>query len=203
MGEVAEQVGRFVNAYSGDLRDESLDGQRVVVGGIVTGMRTVITKRQETMAIATIEDLQGSIEVVVFPRLFETTRADLARRRRSCSSPAGSTTRARRSRSWPTSWPTGTTPWPAARRPSPARSRPAIAAAAAVARVGSRSRSGRVRAARGAVPCAVPVRRRRARLGAGASMPTGHRRTAHAPHHPGRARSRRTSRPAGAMAGDR
>jgi DNA polymerase-3 subunit alpha len=75
MGEVAEQVGRFVNAYSGDLKDEALDGQRVVVGGIVTGLRTVITKRQESMAIATLEDLQGSIEVVVFPRLFETTRA--------------------------------------------------------------------------------------------------------------------------------
>ena len=75
MGEVAEQVGRFVNAYSGDLKDESLDGQRVVVGGIVTGLRTVITKRQESMAIVTIEDLQGSIEVVVFPRLYETTRA--------------------------------------------------------------------------------------------------------------------------------
>lgn len=74
MGEVAEQVGRFVNAYSGDLRDETLDGQRVVVGGIVTAQRTVITKRQETMAIVTLEDLQGSIEVVVFPRLFETTR---------------------------------------------------------------------------------------------------------------------------------
>ena len=74
MGEVAEQVGRFVNAYSGDLRDESLDGQRVVVGGIITAQRTVITKRQETMAIVTLEDLQGSIEVVVFPRLFETTR---------------------------------------------------------------------------------------------------------------------------------
>ncbi len=75
MGEVAEQVGRFVNAYSGDLKDESLDGQRVVVGGIVTGLRSVITKRQDSMAIATIEDLQGSIEVVVFPRLYETTRA--------------------------------------------------------------------------------------------------------------------------------
>jgi len=74
MGEVAEQVGRYVNAYSGDLKDESLDGQRVVVGGIVTGIRTVITKRQESMAIATLEDLQGSIEVVVFPRLYETTR---------------------------------------------------------------------------------------------------------------------------------
>jgi DNA polymerase-3 subunit alpha len=74
MGEVAEQVGRYVNAYSGDLRDESLDEQRVVVGGIITAQRTVITKRQETMAIVTVEDLQGSIEVVVFPRLFETTR---------------------------------------------------------------------------------------------------------------------------------
>jgi DNA polymerase-3 subunit alpha len=73
MGEVAEQVGRFVNAYSGDLRDESLDGQRVVVGGIVTSVRGVITKAKAAMAIATIEDLQGSIEVVVFPRLYETT----------------------------------------------------------------------------------------------------------------------------------
>jgi DNA polymerase III subunit alpha len=77
MGEVAEQVGRYVNAYSGDLKDEALDGQRVVVGGIVTGSRTVITKRQEAMAIVTIEDLQGSIEVVVFPRLYETTRPTL------------------------------------------------------------------------------------------------------------------------------
>ena len=74
MGEVAEQVGRFVNAYSGDLKDESLDGQRVVVGGIVTGVRTVVTKRNETMAIVTLEDLQGTVEVVVFPRLYETTR---------------------------------------------------------------------------------------------------------------------------------
>jgi DNA polymerase-3 subunit alpha len=74
MGEVAEQVGRFVNAYSGDLKDEALDGQRVVVGGIVTGIRQVITKRQEAMAIATIEDLQGSIEVVVFPRMYEASR---------------------------------------------------------------------------------------------------------------------------------
>jgi hypothetical protein len=73
MGEVAEQVGRFVTAYSSDLRDESLDGQRVVVGGIVTGVRTVITKAKATMAIVTLEDLQGTIEVVVFPRLHEQT----------------------------------------------------------------------------------------------------------------------------------
>ncbi len=72
--EIAEAIGPFVSAYSGDLRDESLDQQRVVVCGIVTGVRTVITKAKATMAIATIEDLQGSVEVVVFPRLYETTR---------------------------------------------------------------------------------------------------------------------------------
>ena len=80
MGEVAEQVGHFVNAYSSDLRDESLDGQRVVVGGIVTGLRTVVTKAGAQMAIVTVEDLQGSIEVVVFPRLYEQTRPRVDRR---------------------------------------------------------------------------------------------------------------------------
>jgi DNA polymerase-3 subunit alpha len=73
LGEVAERIGRFVTAYSGELRDESLDGQRIVVGGVVTGIRTVITKSRSTMAVATLEDLQGAIEVVVFPRLYEQT----------------------------------------------------------------------------------------------------------------------------------
>jgi len=73
MGEVAEAVGRFVTAYSGDLRDESLDGQRVVVCGIVTGIRSVITKARATMAVVTMEDLQGTIEIIVFPRTYEET----------------------------------------------------------------------------------------------------------------------------------
>jgi hypothetical protein len=45
----------------------------VVVAGIVTARRTVVTKAKAAMAIVTMEDLQGSIEVVVFPRMFETT----------------------------------------------------------------------------------------------------------------------------------
>ena len=73
MGEVADRVGDFVTAYSGDLRDESLDGQRLVIGGIVVGSRTVITRTRSTMSVVTLEDLQGSIEVVVFPRLYEQT----------------------------------------------------------------------------------------------------------------------------------
>jgi hypothetical protein len=79
MGEVAEQVGEYVTAYSGDLRsDETLDGQRLVVGGIVVGSRTVVTRTRSTMAVVTLEDLQGSIEVVVFPRLYEQTASTWA-----------------------------------------------------------------------------------------------------------------------------
>lgn len=73
MGEVADRVGEFVTAYSGDLREESLDGQRLVVCGIVVGSRTIITRARSTMAAVTLEDLQGSLEVVVFPRLYEQT----------------------------------------------------------------------------------------------------------------------------------
>jgi hypothetical protein len=40
----------------------------------VTAIRTVITKRQETMAFVTLEDLQGAVEIVVFPRTYETSR---------------------------------------------------------------------------------------------------------------------------------
>ncbi len=64
----------FVTAYSGDLKsDETLDGQRLVVGGIVVASRTVVTRTRSTMSVVTLEDLQGSIEVVVFPRLYEQT----------------------------------------------------------------------------------------------------------------------------------
>ena len=72
LGDIAEPIGRFVTAYSGDLGEE-LDQQRVVVGGIITGVRTVVTKARATMAVATLEDLQGSLEVVVFPKTLEAT----------------------------------------------------------------------------------------------------------------------------------
>jgi hypothetical protein len=78
MGEIADQVGQYVTAYAGDLGDESLDGQRVVLGGIVTGARTVITRSRATMAVVTLEDLQGSLEVVVFPKLYEQTMSTWA-----------------------------------------------------------------------------------------------------------------------------
>jgi DNA polymerase-3 subunit alpha len=78
LGSIAEQLGQYVTAYSADLKDESLDGQRVVMGGIVTGLRLVTTRNRETMAVATLEDLQGTLEVVVFPRMYATSAGTFA-----------------------------------------------------------------------------------------------------------------------------
>jgi DNA polymerase-3 subunit alpha len=72
LGALADQIAQFATAFSGDLKDESLDGQRVVMGGIVTGLRTIVTRNKETMAVAAFEDLQGTVEVVVFPRMYAT-----------------------------------------------------------------------------------------------------------------------------------
>ena len=78
LNSISLQIDDFVSAYTGDLKDESLDGQRLVIGGIVTGVRTVVTRNKETMAIAVLEDLQGTIEVVVFPRMYATSAGTFA-----------------------------------------------------------------------------------------------------------------------------
>ena len=74
LGEVAERIGRYVTAYSGELGEEQ-DQRRVVIGGVMTGLRTVVTKSRATMGVATLEDLQGSLEVIVFPKVLEQTAA--------------------------------------------------------------------------------------------------------------------------------
>jgi len=50
------------------------DDAGVVVGGIVTNIKTHVTKRkQERMAFLSVEDMDGSFEVVVFADLFTKT----------------------------------------------------------------------------------------------------------------------------------
>jgi len=67
---VADQISQFNPTRSSDLRDEALEGQNVLMAGIVSSSRTAVTRARETMAIVTMEDLQGVFEVVVFPRLY-------------------------------------------------------------------------------------------------------------------------------------
>ncbi len=47
------------------------DGQREVIGGVITGITIKHTKNNKTMAFLTVEDLLGTVEVVVFPRDYE------------------------------------------------------------------------------------------------------------------------------------
>lgn len=47
------------------------DGSTAVIGGMITGKTIKYTKTNKTMAFLTLEDLVGTVEVVVFPRDYE------------------------------------------------------------------------------------------------------------------------------------
>ncbi len=47
------------------------DGARETVGGIITSKTVKYTKNNKTMAFLTIEDLAGTVEIVVFPKDYE------------------------------------------------------------------------------------------------------------------------------------
>jgi len=49
---------------------ESSEEKKVILGGIINSFRQTITKRGEMMASFQLEDLSGTIEVLVFPRVF-------------------------------------------------------------------------------------------------------------------------------------
>jgi DNA polymerase III subunit alpha len=72
LGDIADQLPDYVTAYSGDLAEES-DQAKVTLGGIIQSTRRVVTRAGATMLVATLEDLQGSVEVVVFPKVFAET----------------------------------------------------------------------------------------------------------------------------------
>jgi DNA polymerase-3 subunit alpha len=52
---------------------EELDKQKVVLGGTITGARRLTTKKGDTMCVAQLEDMYGSVGVTIFPRLYEET----------------------------------------------------------------------------------------------------------------------------------
>ena len=51
------------------------DGVRQIVGGMITDKTVKHTKTNQMMAFVTVEDLLGTVEVVVFPRDYEKNRA--------------------------------------------------------------------------------------------------------------------------------
>lgn len=51
--------------------EERSDGQVITIGGLVTGVQRKTTKQGSMWAIVTLEDLEGAVEVMVFPQSYQ------------------------------------------------------------------------------------------------------------------------------------
>ena len=56
---------------------EVQDNEDFVIGGMIAGKSIKTTRNNQMMAYLTIEDLEGMVEVILFPRVFERYRAML------------------------------------------------------------------------------------------------------------------------------
>ena len=58
--------------------DDRSDGAPVTLAGLITGLQRKMTKRGDSWAIATLEDLEGVIDVMVFPQTYQLVATQLA-----------------------------------------------------------------------------------------------------------------------------
>lgn len=62
-------IDKFANANAVTIK-EAEDGAPVRIGGLISTFRNLRTKKGDPMAFATVEDPQGTVEVVVFPETY-------------------------------------------------------------------------------------------------------------------------------------
>ena len=77
LSPVMDAINQNVTHLSSELHDAHA-GQPVRVAGLVTRLRPHTTKKGDPMAFVTIEDLQGNIELVIFPRTWARVREMVA-----------------------------------------------------------------------------------------------------------------------------
>ncbi|MDO4485687.1 MAG: DNA polymerase III subunit alpha [Bacillota bacterium] len=83
LDEYADRIERLVTVTSQDLADVLdseeqgemhtfvRDGMQATMAGIITSKKNLITKNNKMMAFVDMEDLYGTVEVVVFPNIYE------------------------------------------------------------------------------------------------------------------------------------
>jgi DNA-directed DNA polymerase III PolC len=74
--QVAELVKGKVSHFCNEITTEMV-GQNVAVAGLLVNHRVITTKKGDRMAFLKLEDMQGDIEIVLFPRTYEQCKADL------------------------------------------------------------------------------------------------------------------------------
>jgi len=65
-----EKLQKLTNTSSDQLKGKA-EREEVIVGGVITRVRKLTTKKNEPMAFVTLEDLSGSIDVTVFPAVYK------------------------------------------------------------------------------------------------------------------------------------
>jgi DNA polymerase-3 subunit alpha len=70
------EIALFANATSSRIGSVK-SGSEIKIGGIISAIREKTTKRGEKMAILSLEDLEGIVEVLVFPETYREIRAEL------------------------------------------------------------------------------------------------------------------------------
>jgi DNA polymerase-3 subunit alpha len=73
LSAIRDQLRRRTDSSLAEL-ERRREGETVLAGGIVSGMRTTTTKKGEPMAFVQLEDLTGSVEVVVFNSTYAAAR---------------------------------------------------------------------------------------------------------------------------------
>lgn len=88
LDQYEEEFNSTVTITSLDLKNDDegqqtrfVDGQPVTIGGIITECKTIFTRSNNLMAFVTIEDYYGTIEVIVFPTIYEEYRNMLVEER--------------------------------------------------------------------------------------------------------------------------
>lgn len=70
-GHISAKAGDFLlDEESGTSR--VVDKQEVTVGGMITDVKIKYTRNNQVMAFVTLEDLTGTMEIIVFPKTYET-----------------------------------------------------------------------------------------------------------------------------------
>ena len=72
-----QTLTQIVTHFSGQL-SEAQHEEKIRVAGLVTNVRPYMTKTNKAMGFVTIEDIQGNIELVLFPRTWERYREQLS-----------------------------------------------------------------------------------------------------------------------------
>jgi DNA polymerase-3 subunit alpha len=74
LDQFQELLEKFASTNSLDLADDGVrDGAVVRMGGIIRSAKTIMTKRGDPMAFVELEDIHGSVEVVVFTKIYTQT----------------------------------------------------------------------------------------------------------------------------------